>query len=71
MKFGSRDGLHYRSQEPNTADADFSGVEVIDYGFDQGTVETPQVVGEFYGGPDAQPRCPSGRPARVYGERSQ
>lgn len=52
VKFDHRDGLYYRSQEPNNGDhdAEFSGVEVIDYGFDTGTPEDPELVGEFVDG---------------------
>jgi len=46
VKFDSRDGLYYRSQEPND-DQGMGGVEVVDYGFDAGSVEEPEVVGRL------------------------
>ncbi|WP_134671860.1 LVIVD repeat-containing protein [Halorussus marinus] len=44
VKFDSRDGLYYRSQEPND-DQGMGGVEVVDYGHDAGSVSEPEVVG--------------------------
>lgn len=56
VKFDSRDGLYYRSQEPNFGDPAFSGVEVIDYGFETGSPTNPEIVGQFSdGGRDAGP----------------
>jgi hypothetical protein len=46
VKFGSRDGLYYRSQEPND-DQGMGGVEVVDYGFEAGSVEEPEIVGRL------------------------
>ena len=43
VKFDSRDGLYYRSQEPND-DQGMGGIEVIDYGFDAGSVSEPEIV---------------------------
>ncbi|WP_435348476.1 LVIVD repeat-containing protein [Haloarchaeobius sp. HRN-SO-5] len=50
VKFGPRDGLYYRSQEPNTGDAEFDGVEIIDYGYADGTPEDPTIVGTLDSG---------------------
>lgn len=44
VKFDSRDGIYYRTQEKNAPDGEF-GVEVIDYGFSAGrTAEDPEIV---------------------------
>ena len=51
VKFGRRDGLYYRSQEPNNDDAEFDGVEIIDYGYMDGTPEDPTIIGTL----DARP----------------
>lgn len=50
VAFDPRDGLYYRSQEPNTGDADLAGVEVVDYGFEQGTPEDPEIVASLDAG---------------------
>lgn len=50
-EFGTREGLYYRSQEPNSEDASFHGVEVVDYGYERGSVESPIIVGEIDSGP--------------------
>ncbi|WP_458204539.1 LVIVD repeat-containing protein [Haladaptatus sp. NG-SE-30] len=50
VKFGRRDGLYYRSQEPNTSDAEFDGVEIIDYGYADGTPENPTILGTLESG---------------------
>jgi hypothetical protein len=50
VKFGRRDGLYYRSQEPNTGDAEFDGVEIIDYGYGDGTPEDPSIIGALDAG---------------------
>lgn len=50
VKFGRRDGLYYRSQEPNTDDAKFDGVEIIDYGYTDGTPEEPTILGTLDAG---------------------
>jgi hypothetical protein len=44
VKFGAREGIYYRSQEPNE-DGAAGGVEVVDYGYDQGSIEEPVVAG--------------------------
>jgi len=51
VKFGRRDGLYYRSQEPNTDDAELDGVEIIDYGYADGTPEDPTIIGTLDAGP--------------------
>jgi hypothetical protein len=51
VKFGRRDGLYYRTQEPNTGDAVLDGVEIVDYGYEEGTPEDPVVVGSLDAGP--------------------
>jgi len=51
VKFDRRDGLYYPSQEPNTGDAEFAGVEIIDYGWGDGTLEDPEIVGTLDAGP--------------------
>lgn len=51
VKFDRRDGLYYRSQEPNTGDAEFDGIEIVDYGWGDGTVEDPEIVGTLEAGP--------------------
>jgi hypothetical protein len=43
VKFDNRDGLYYRSQEPVEQGA-AGGVEVIDYGYEEGSVEDPSIV---------------------------
>lgn len=50
VKFGRRDGLYYRTQEPNTDDAEFDGVEIIDYGYMDGTPEEPTLLGTLDAG---------------------
>jgi hypothetical protein len=50
VKFGRRDGLYYRSEEPNTGDAEFDGVEIIDYGYADGTPEDPEILGSLDAG---------------------
>lgn len=49
--FDPREGLYYRSQEPNTEDASFAGAEIIDYGWEHGSVENPVIVGKVESGP--------------------
>jgi hypothetical protein len=44
VAFDPRDGLYYRSQEPNTDGADLDGVEVVDYGFADANPEKPAVL---------------------------
>lgn len=44
VKFDSRDGLYYRTQEPNEEDAPFAGIEVVDYGYDAGSPESPIII---------------------------
>jgi hypothetical protein len=52
VKFDARDGLYYRTQEPvGGQDPPFAGVEVVDYGFDEGTPDEPAVVGRLDAGP--------------------
>ena len=46
VKFGAREGIYYRSQEPNE-DGAAGGVEIVDYGYDQGSVEDPVVAGRI------------------------
>ncbi|WP_293033736.1 LVIVD repeat-containing protein [Natronococcus sp.] len=43
VKFDPRDGLYYRTLEPNI-DGGRMGFQVIDYGYDVGTVEEPEIV---------------------------
>lgn len=50
VKFGRRDGLYYRTQEPNTDDAEFDGAEIIDYGYMDGTPEEPTILGTLDSG---------------------
>ncbi len=51
VKFDPRDGLYYRTQEPNTEDAVVDGVEIVDYGYDSGTPENPTIIGTLDAGP--------------------
>lgn len=51
VKFGTRDGLYYRSQEPNTGDATFAGAEIVDYGFADGSPTNPRVAASLDAGP--------------------
>ncbi|WP_336360321.1 LVIVD repeat-containing protein [Haladaptatus sp. ZSTT2] len=46
VKFDTRDGLYYRSQEPND-DEGVGGVEIIDYGYGDATPENPAVIGRL------------------------
>lgn len=48
VQFDPRDGLYYRAQEANIEDGEDGedGFQVIDYGYDQGTVESPEIVAE-------------------------
>ncbi|PSP55413.1 regulatory P domain-containing protein [Halobacteriales archaeon QS_1_67_19] len=46
VKFDNRDGFYYRSQEPNHEEG-MGGIEVIDYGFDAGSVAEPEIVGRL------------------------
>lgn len=50
VAFDPRDGLYYRTQEPNDEDGE-AGVEVIDYGFDEGSPEDPVIVAKMEAGP--------------------
>jgi hypothetical protein len=50
VKFDPRDGLYYRSQEPNDEDGE-GGVEIVDYGFGDATPETPEIVADLDTGP--------------------
>jgi hypothetical protein len=43
VEFDARNGLYYRSQEPND-DQGRGGVEIVDYGFEQGSVSEPEVI---------------------------
>jgi hypothetical protein len=43
VAFDPRDGLYYRTQEPNTANGR-GGVEVIDYGYGVGSPGNPEIV---------------------------
>jgi hypothetical protein len=43
VKFDARDGVYYRSIEPREQGAG-GGVEVIDYGYDAGSPEEPEIV---------------------------
>jgi hypothetical protein len=45
VKFDPRDGLYYRTQEPNVPDGEL-GFEVVDYGYREGSVEEPVVVAD-------------------------
>jgi hypothetical protein len=48
--FDQRDGLYFRSQEPNESGADVDGVEVVDYGFDLGSLGSPTIVSKIPSG---------------------
>ncbi|MFC6903913.1 hypothetical protein [Halalkalicoccus tibetensis] len=43
VKFDPRDGLYYRTQEANVEGGEM-GFQVIDYGYDRGSVENPEIV---------------------------
>ena len=43
VKFGPKEGLYCRSNHP----AGDSGVQIVDYGFAEGTPKSPQVIGEL------------------------
>jgi hypothetical protein len=47
VAFDPRDGLYYRNQEPNEEGVEVDGVEVIDYGYEEGTPEEPEIIGAF------------------------
>lgn len=50
VAFDHRDGLYYRSKEPNNADGE-GGVEVIDYGFGADTgPEDPEIIADIDAG---------------------
>jgi hypothetical protein len=49
VKFDPRDGLYYRTQEPNNEDGE-GGVEIIDYGFEVGTPEEPELIADLDAG---------------------
>lgn len=51
VAFDPRDGLYYRSQEPNVGGVDFAGVEVVDYGYSDGSETDPQILAEIDAGP--------------------
>ncbi|WP_170977251.1 LVIVD repeat-containing protein [Halorussus salinisoli] len=51
VKFDSRDGLYYRSQEPNRGDVSVEGAAVIDYGFSEGSPENPVFLSHLNSGP--------------------
>ncbi|NEU55331.1 LVIVD repeat-containing protein [Halorussus sp. MSC15.2] len=51
VKFDSRDGLYYRSEEPNRGDVTVDGVAVIDYGFAEGSPEEPVFLSQLNAGP--------------------
>ncbi len=53
VAFDPRDGLYYRTQEPNNEDVDFEGkgVEVIDYGYSEGSPDDPEIVATLDTGP--------------------
>lgn len=51
VKFGRRDGLYYRTQEPNNDNAELDGVEIIDYGYANGIPEDPAILGTLDAGP--------------------
>jgi hypothetical protein len=46
VTFGARDGIYYRTQEPNE-EGGASGVELVDYGFDAGSPTEPVVAGRI------------------------
>jgi hypothetical protein len=50
VKFDPRDGLYYRSQEPNNEQGE-GGVEIIDYGFSVETPKTPEIIADLPAGP--------------------
>lgn len=45
VEFDPRDGLYYRTQEPNIEGGEL-GFEVVDYGYDEGTVEEPTIIAD-------------------------
>lgn len=45
VKFDPRDGLYYRTQEANIEGGE-EGFEVIDYGYDEGSVEDPTIIAD-------------------------
>ncbi|UPM43379.1 LVIVD repeat-containing protein [Halocatena salina] len=45
VAFDARDGLYYRTQEPNTEDGE-RGFQVVDYGYATGTVSEPTIVAD-------------------------
>lgn len=51
VAFDPRDGLYYRSQEGSQEVPSFHGVEVIDYGFGDGSATEPEIVGTIDSGP--------------------
>ncbi|NHN46508.1 hypothetical protein G9464_02710 [Halostella sp. JP-L12] len=50
VKFGRRDGLYYRTQEANNDGAELDGVEIIDYGYAEGSPEDPTILGSLDAG---------------------
>lgn len=50
VTFDTRDGLYYRTQEPNAEGVEIAGVEIVDYGFEDGSVDDPTVVAELEAG---------------------
>lgn len=46
MTFGARDGIYYRTQEPNE-EGGAGEVELVDYGFDAGSPTEPVVAGRI------------------------
>lgn len=51
VSFDPRDGLYYRSQEPNNDEAEFGGVEIVDYGYGAASPEDPEVIATLDTGP--------------------
>lgn len=45
VEFDARDGLYYRTQEPNIEGGE-QGFQVVDYGYDAGTVEEPTIIAD-------------------------
>jgi hypothetical protein len=50
VKFDTRDGIYYRTEEPNRRDVEVDGVAVIDYGFGEGTPENPVFLSHMNAG---------------------
>jgi hypothetical protein len=49
VKFGPRDGLYYRIQQP-IEDQKIAGVEIVDYGYADGSPGDPSIIGRAEAG---------------------